>query len=372
MATTTVLAETAQALFCAIRGDISDVLAKKLFTEKTYESFKASYQDSSGRNVVKDIYRKQVKSKVNMSDVEKFLINDPSWYLSSKQIALEILDKIKTISKGFGGSVNWQDFLYYQAKHSDVSDTIEKMFKAANKQLKEISDPGMVQFSSIDRWCPADIYFVSRSGIHLLKSKENTINSFAELNPLISEMITNGDLLPVSLKKQPRKVTIEKVNFDRNTEVEKLSKYDYYGISENLKVSLNVDREANPAKYFAVKVDRDGTEDIMFRFSDSSKSFKIERIYKNQARGGSVASIPTIKKLFNSIDPSFCTKFSLILKQFKDSDEESAGMEATSKFKKLFKQHFDSNKEKSRELVHILLEYTGSRTELSSKYIVAK
>ena len=108
---------------------------------------------------------------------------------------------------------------------------LTKIFKHTNKKVKErnrelgIND---LTFNDLNKWSPADIYLASKQGQRTLKeiasgktlnkpimigktaiSSLNSFMSFAIFNAVMKEMIDNGDILPLSLKKAPNKDSLE-------------------------------------------------------------------------------------------------------------------------------------------------------------------
>ena len=89
-------------------------------------------------------------------------------------------------------------------------------------------------FNNLNKWSPADIYLASSKGRMVLKqlssgknltsplkigkskiSSLSSLVSFGVLNAVMKQLMENGDLLPLSLKKAPNKdsVIIKTINF---------------------------------------------------------------------------------------------------------------------------------------------------------------
>ena len=95
--------------------------------------------------------------------------------------------------------------------------TIQECFKVANKKNGEL---GSTMFGDLNKWSPADIYYANK-GVQAkfdnqlkLANNSKVPYTFVDLNLFIANEIDQGNLLPLSLKKQVKSVTIEPVNFD--------------------------------------------------------------------------------------------------------------------------------------------------------------
>ena len=80
-------------------------------------------------------------------------------HFSSVLIAVKLLDDIKKINSKFGKiqDAGWQDFFYVRGATGGKTtmNNIDILFKYANKNDKKFGD--------INKWSPADIYFVSKN-----------------------------------------------------------------------------------------------------------------------------------------------------------------------------------------------------------------
>ena len=107
--------------------------------------------------------------------------------------------------------------MYYFRGDEKVMGTIQECFKVANKKNGEL---GSTMFGDLNKWSPADIYYANK-GVQekldnqlKLANNSNVPYTFVDLNLFIANEIDQGNLLPLSLKKQVKSVTIEPVNFD--------------------------------------------------------------------------------------------------------------------------------------------------------------
>jgi len=226
--------ESAQALFCAIadgvgKNKIDMVLNLDQFP--TYTDFATGYSDP------KKAFRKKTNRErideaadyldttTNLVDIEKFLIKDKSWYTSSVLIAKKLInDLADNVDEDFAslarkGFYKGENKIYYVRGDSEVMGTIEKLFEIANNNSQYLRLTKQTNFGDVNKWSPADIYYCSEGAKkvisnHYEAAKKNTSYNFSDLNDLISLQISKGKLLPLSLKKQTKTVTLQKVNFD--------------------------------------------------------------------------------------------------------------------------------------------------------------
>ena len=282
MASTTELGEVAQAFFCAIAdgvglsavnenfgpklqpagGKASNPLNGTLFRtaseaskakeKDTFEEFESrwttwikNHRVSPGAIELKKIYDTYVKPNPTLSygELTAWLKADPTWYRSSRNIAIALLKQIQTVSHPWQKKVidpGWQDILYI--RETGVMVDIKKLFEIANTMAEEIylmrtETSGTLQnvmlpFANINKWSTADIYFVSTKGAKdikdLLADAEEVGILFPVLNEFILELVKTGDLLPLSLKKSTSgEVHIFNVNFVEDARVQAINNVKY-------------------------------------------------------------------------------------------------------------------------------------------------
>ena len=220
----TAITESAQALFCSMADYLGLVKAKETlnFTKyPTYTEFK-----KVNKKLLLDNFKYIRVSGVTFDVIDKFLSiespdgkpnkNSLDWYKSSINIAIKLLEDLKSIDSDFAGiqKPNWQDIIYYRgdtAGSDNVMIDISKLFIAANKKDK--------LFGDINKWSTADIYFASDDAKKKIRQQLSDIQTtktgfnFVNLNKLIEDLISTGDLIGVSLKKAPNAVGIYRVNF---------------------------------------------------------------------------------------------------------------------------------------------------------------
>jgi len=401
MADKTALQEAAQALFCSLADYLGEKETLKVFDKsvyKTYEEFMTKYEPKGNENIyqiIKKAYDKNVNTPgVSLKDIETFLQNDKTWFHSSINIAKKMISEVSSISAKFSKikNVNWSNIIYVRGDE-EVMGNIFKLFSAANKALKE-SVGNAKAFGDINKWSPADIYFASTNGKTVISASVTKLNktksiTFDELNELISDLIESGDLLPLSLKKQPGDVTIEKVNFDSS---KKVIPYVYAGIGGS--------KQDNRSLIVRIS-ETDKSKDLVFRHdastsTNSGGTYKLE-IRLKEARGGSLSGnkiIDTIKK----VDASFASSLESTMKkskaQFADEfkkktegitksshpDRYRAIREEVSKkyfadiVNKKIQDYLEKNRRtgKSTKLIKAFVSAASSSSPNSGKYIIAK
>ena len=228
MADKTATFESAQAMFCAMADYIgTSRLDEALDLEKypTYKDFKSAKKNAT---LIDKAFTKTKLVGVSKKEIEN-LLKDTSWYTSSVLIAVKLLDDIRTINNNFGKVQNagWQDFFYVRgAQGGDTTmDYIDTLFKYANTNDKKFGD--------INKWSPADIYFVSTDARkqvqeEVKRAAKNGSYTFLQLNTLCNGLVSSGDLLPLSLKKViDGSPVIVKYNFNRKKEEKDLAKLTF-------------------------------------------------------------------------------------------------------------------------------------------------
>ena len=232
-------AEAAQALFCSIadfvgKANISKVLNLK--TDPSYSIFKRKHKD-----LIESCFKKTKTSGISLQQIEKFITSNQSWYESSVIIAVELITSLSEKATQFRRveKAKWQDFVYVRGAKPDKNhsantmENIGALFKIANDNDK--------QFGDINKWNPADIFYVSDKGRESVKEELDTLNirtangsgkvsdsfNFIDLNKLMNGLVMSGDILPLSLKKAGKTATLHKYNFDRKKEEKELADIKY-------------------------------------------------------------------------------------------------------------------------------------------------
>ena len=238
---TTTLAESSQALICALADLVGAGEFNKFFAGNEVKNELMTYKrlkDKLSTQKLRKAFERIEIGPINLSVLEKFLKDDPSWYESSMKIAREMINQIKTIDKDFDFDAPGFQNMFYFRGDDDLMGTIAELFKSANKQSSSRDDMnGQKQFGDINKWSPADMYFGTKKALKDLQELNNDTETkknkltFAQLNTLFLDLIDTGDLLPLSLKKvEKEKVIIEKVNFKRSAEEKKLANFKLTGV----------------------------------------------------------------------------------------------------------------------------------------------
>ena len=247
--------ESAQALFCAV----VDYLGKPIVDSKrppNYAAFKRQYG-----NVITKVKRNVRTGAVTIKNIEDFLTipKNQEWYDSSINVANELFRASKIISRKTFNKIKPPGInLFYvrgDKTSQDVMSDVATIWKVVNKAVKEknkLENKNDLTFNDLNKWSPADIYLTSMKGrkiMHQLARGRNmspgikigkttiesldSMESFSVLNSLIRQMIEDGDLLPLSLKKSPdrKSVRIKTINFIKNDVTDALEKNDirYHG-----------------------------------------------------------------------------------------------------------------------------------------------
>ena len=397
MADKTALAESSQALFCAVADFLGERKSDKLLDIKKYLTF-TDFKRAVGEQVISKAEKRIRTPGVTLSDIEEFLLKNNDWYKSSTLIALKLVKDITGIDADFKLKQEGFQKLFYFRGDQEVMGNIEKLFKIAN--TSPITVANQVKFGNVNKWSPADIYLATEKARKdiadpVIKAKPKTY-SFIDLNILTSNLIDSGDLLPLSLKKTTKTVQLQKVNFDKKSEIKALEK-----------VSLSPKKVTNWQPYKKVPFGTKGeTRDmraflnnggeIKFRHDPSAKRFVAEFIGGGaEARGGSIGSIKLFCELFALVDKETSRQ---VLKEYQEGEklyfEDLKLIEnLRGKDKKLFdfergsisalniinrimpilKNWFTkTDKKKVDDFIRIIYQYITSRTPLSGKFVIAK
>ena len=397
MADKTALAESSQALFCAIADFLGANKSKKVLDINQYLTY-TDFKRQVGEGVVSKAEKRIRTPGVSLSDIETFLGKNNDWYKSSVLIAKKLIQDISSVDADFKIKQEGFQNLFYFRGDQEVMGNIEKLFKIANTSPTTIKN--QVKFGNVNKWSPADIYLAtSKAKVDIsqavLKAKPKSY-SFIDLNILTSNLIDSGDLLPLSLKKTTKDVILQKVNFDKKSEIKALEK-----------VSLSSKKVTNWQPYKKVPFGTKGeTRDmraflnnggeIKFRHDPSAKRFVAEFIGGGaEARGGSIGSIKLFCELFALVDKETSKQ---VLKEYQEGeiqyftdlklienlrgkdkklfDHERGAISAMNiinRIMPILKNWFQkTDKKKVDDFIRIIFQYITSRTPLSGKFVIAK
>ena len=398
MADKTALAESAQALFCAIGDHLGSVESNNILNIKTFVDYNSFAL--SNRKTIELAFKRIETPGVSLDDLEDFLSKDNSWYKSSVLIASKLVKDIVNIDANFNkiSRKGFQDIYYFRGDRV-VMGKIEELFKLAqNNGIGKLKN--QPELSDINKWSPADIYYSSVKANkeidkRLTEAKKNPkAFTFTQLNILVSELIDTGDLLPLSLKKTTSTVKLQKVNFDRKQELKEIKNIKVKGTSDwkpYKRVKYGQTSQTRDLKIFV------GIGQIKIRHDPSTPRFVVEYLISGaEARGGSIASIKVFTDIISLVDKSLGDKILKLYNEgniaFKNEQKEldklkskmdkaqfdfergaNSAINIINRIMPPLKQYFTKNVEGKGDLIaQLLYEYTTSRTSLSGKFVIAK
>ena len=404
MADKTSLQESAQALFCSLADFVGATKVKSVLDEKkypTYGIFKKYWDENHPTSKIQDSFKKFTDTDVTLPMMEEFLMNNPDWYISSVLIAKKLIVEIDDISRNFTKikRPTWSSIFYVRGDET-VMKNIALLFKEANNNQKKLnSTEGSsknIIFGDINKWSPADIYFASPKVKKEIADMVKNIKglSFVGLNSFVASSIEEGQLLPLSLKKQTQQVVIKKVNFSRTQELKEIKKLKSYGTSDwkprtksNPKVARDLKLYISNDKKDFIKVLHDsGTGNLKANFESKSM----------EARGGSIGSAKIFADVLSIIDVSFAntwlntfTKANNEWKKevdklgpkppkdtkagdiYRDVRGELSATYVTNKVIPPLLKWFGDD-DKADKFVRLSYEYITSRSQKSSQFVIAK
>jgi len=400
MADKTALAESSQALFCAIADLLGERKSDKLLDLSkypTYVEFKRNFSQSAMNAAFKRVSTKGV----TLRDIDKYLTDELGWYQSSVLIAKKLIKDITLIDPDYKIKQARFQKIYYFRGDDEVMIPIEELFKIANKSPV----PGEPKFQNVNKWNPADIYLASEKAKkdiakELYEARPTKSYTFSKLNILTSNLIDSGDLLPLSLKKTTINVKLEKVNFDKKDELKKMKNASMSpkGVSDwkpYKKVKFGQKTETRDLKIY---LNIPGGM-IKIRHSPADPKFVAEFVKQGaEARGGGVGSIGQFCMLFDFADRATSQR---LLKEYREGEEKFkvaltkvewlrktdknrydfergalSGIHVVNKImpilKPWFKRTTPQGKRQVDDFIKILYSYVTSRSKLSGKFVIAK
>ena len=335
MADLTTLAESSQALFCAVADLAGSGKTKSLLNlgeYPTYTLFKRKQGD-----LIKRVVREKriVTPGVTITNLEEFLIKNEEWYESSVLIAAKLMDQIHLLDRSMPNfkkfrAAKFQNVFYFRGD-KQIMGNIAELWKIANNNTAYWTNQKLTKFGDINKWNPADIYFATPIAIteiakELKKAHTNKALSYSidNLNMMMNRLMKSGDLFPLSLKKQTKTVHLQKVNFDKKKKIEILENVVYKDLYKNeLKKypwykPVPVDKKGLPVRKTdprdinlgIVSANNTPTGNLQCRHDPSAGGWKVDFKYKGaQARGGSLVSHTIFASLLNQHAPGVGTKF---------------------------------------------------------------
>src|SRR6056300_1589666 len=381
MADLTSLAESSQALFCAIADYIGVKETNIIFDTNVSPNY-TEFRNKVKEKTIKEAHKRIDTPGVQLLDIETFLKKDEKWFVSSMQIAKKLVNDINSIDPDLKIAQKGFQKLFYFRGDSDVMGNIEKLFKIANKSGYK----SQTKFGNVNKWNPADIYLASETA-------KKKVYTFQNLNILTSDLIDSGDLLPLSLKKTTKEAILQQVNFDRKTEINLIKKIKIKNVTDWKPYKLVKYPNKGETRDMRILLDTGG--DIKLRHDPSGKRFVAEAIFsKAEARGGSIGSIQVLTDLIKFVNPDVARqvlvkykngekkyfealkKIEYLRKDKKRFDYERGAIsaifvinEVMPILKKFFK---DNKKDEANQVLRLIFEYITSRTPLSGKFVIAK
>lgn len=324
----TIEGEAAQALFCAIADYVGSKTVDKALDLKKYPTYQSFLKSAGAKKLIDTAYAETQIPGITLGRIETFLKDKPSWYESSvltakgliKRLAeIQGLKKFKRLERpGFANILYVRGAKPDKSRAANAMENIEALWKIANKNNPNV-------FGDINKWSPADIYFVSEEADECIDNVLSDLNTsakggsatvessfdFNDLNELVSELLDSGDLLPLSLKKViTGDVTIEKYNFSRDVTEKRLSSIKYEGISDQWKNKYTADKPFT--RDIQIYFSKDKKQKIKIRHDPTSKALTAVGTIKTEievtgagGRGGSTSSIDIMAGIVSKIDKKF-------------------------------------------------------------------
>ena len=392
MADLTSLAESSQALFCAIADYIGVKETNIIFDINVSPNY-TEFRNKVKEKTIKEAHKRIDTPGVQLLDIETFLKKDEKWFISSMQIAKKLVNDISSIDPDLKIAQKGFQKLFYFRGDSDVMNNIEKLFKIANKSGYK----SQTKFGNVNKWNPADIYLASDKAkkqiINEVRTAKEKVYTFQNLNILTSDLIDSGDLLPLSLKKTTKEAILQQVNFDRKTEINLIKKIKIKNVTDWKPYKLVKYPNKGETRDMRILLDTGG--DIKLRHDPSAKRFVAEAIFsKAEARGGSIGSIKVLCDIIRFVNPDVARqvlvkyengekkynqaieKIQYLRKDKKRFDFERGAISAIyiiNEVMPILKKFFKDNKQdQADQVLRLMFEYITSRTPLSGKFVIAK
>ena len=301
MADLTSLAESSQALFCAIADYIGVKETNIIFDTNVSPNY-TEFRNKVKEKTIKEAHKRIDTPGVQLLDIETFLKKDEKWFISSMQIAKKLVNDISSIDPDLKIAQKGFQKLFYFRGDSDVMSNIEKLFKIANKSGYK----SQTKFGNVNKWNPADIYLASDKAkkqiINEVRTAKEKVYTFQNLNILTSDLIDSGDLLPLSLKKTTKEAILQQVNFDRKTEINLIKKIKIFKVTDWK--PYKVVKYPNKGETRDMRILLETGGEIKLRHDPSAKRFVAEAIFsKAEARGGSICSIKVLCDIIRFVNP---------------------------------------------------------------------
>lgn len=411
MASPTDIQESAQALFCALANKHGATNIDATFNKVTYPTyldFKEAWNKKYPANTIERSFASHVKSgKASLDEIEQLLYGTKEksktkrndWYYSSLEIAKQLIKDIAGISREFNyvKSGHWTN-IFWAHGDKDVMDNMAKLFKKANDFQKSLVVAGSNAerpFDNINKWSTADIYFaadsVKKEISDMVKMKKL---DYTQLNAFVGEKISEGTLLPLSLKKQPKQVVIKKINFDRPKQQKEIEKLEYHGVSTWKPFNPKKDDINKYTRTMFVYMSKDKSIFMQLRHDPSAEIYK--GVVQLAGAGAFEGSISTggIRDMLKTVDATFGDKWYKVYdeanlkfrarKEFLDvelksknralydEEREKASVQVTNLVNPMLIDWLEKNGEKANLWIRAVYTYATARSKNSAKYVIAK
>ena len=165
MADSPKLSESSQALFCAV----VDYLGKPINGRDRPANYPA-FQKKYG-NIVDRVKSKVKTGSVSVTSIEKYLTENKDWYDSSINIANQLFNATKKISRKTYNRIKPKGISLFYIRGDkgtrDIMSDIALIWKYTNTAVKKrnrLEGINDLTFNDINKWSPADIYLASQKG----------------------------------------------------------------------------------------------------------------------------------------------------------------------------------------------------------------
>ena len=397
MADKTSLAESSQALFCAIADFLGERKSNQILDLSKYSTY-LKFKKNFSKSIISTAFKRITTPGVSLKDIDEYLSNDDGWYKSSVLIAKKLIKDITFIDPDYKIKQEGFQEIYYFRGDNEVMIPIEELFKIANN-----SPATAVKFGNVNKWSPADIYLATIKAKKDIAKELSEVRptksyTFPKLNILTSNLIDSGDLLPLSLKKTTIDVKLEKVNFNKKDELKKMkdASMSSKGVSDWKPYKRVKFGEKTETRDLKIHLNNGGM--IKIRHDPTPKFVAEFVVSGGEARGGSIGSIAQFCAMFNFVDKTTSQK---VLREFRDGETKYkvalAKIESLRKtdknkydfergtlsginvvnrimpiLKPWFKRTSPQGKRQVDDFIKILYSYVTSRSPLSGKFVIAK
>tara|TARA_B100001250_G_scaffold156391_1_gene134475 strand:- start:196 stop:1548 length:1353 start_codon:yes stop_codon:yes gene_type:complete len=445
------LFESAQALFCSAADLIGIKDVDKILNVTTYPTYKSFISIPKHKAIIKEA-AKQTNVDVSFKRIEEFLTKSDSWYKSSIKIAKAVITDIKKIDPDFNlgkkGYESGGNFHWFRGD-SNVMGSIFELYKLANESAstnfkwggsKKVNlDLGFTS-RNMNKWNPADIFYANKTAVKAIEQEKLKVAKLGGgkfysfdngtlkkkkfddgLNVFIARLVDNGDLLPLSLKKQTGTVILKAVNFDPKDKDDLLDSVEFTGTTKWKKFSrLGKSGDIRDSWKAIVKGEKTETRDIQLFFKSDmgtglikirhdpsgSGRFVAEAMYTGaKAKAGSIATAKDLATIWSVVDSTSAnefitaynkgdTAFDLEKKKIgKDKDylrkQKGGGTNQYDHYMavasaelitnktippilKFFTKGGEANKVKQNLFVRLMFQAITSRSPRSSRFVIAK